>query len=172
MEFKWLLTTSQNLMLSQPMVQDPLKTPWHRIPKWLLLSHWPQFQDSKEGRKVFFPFLSAQEQRQLQTLLIKFLKCPLNIRKSFSDITRRISQYSPHLLVFICLAESHPAPGFSSLLSWTMRVFFFIIFIISNVFHKLDLKRENSPPYFRSDYQMMMDNRLIRVAQGDTSSCV
>ena len=38
-----------------------------------------------------------------------------------------------------------------------MRTFFFII--ISNVFHKLDLKKENSPPYFRSDYQMMMDNR-------------
>lgn len=51
-----------------------------------------------------------------------------------------------------------------------MRGAFFII--ISNVFHKLDLKRENSPPYFRSDYQMMMDNRLIRVTQGDTGSCV
>lgn len=148
MEFKWLLTTSQNLMLSQPMVQDPLKTPWHRIPEWLLLSHWPQFQDSKEGRKVFFPFLSAQEQRQLQTLIIKFLKCPLNIRKSFSDITRRISQYSPHLLVFICLAESHPAPGFSSLLSWTMRVFFFHHFHYFKCFSQAWFKKRKFPTIF------------------------
>lgn len=62
-----------------------------------------------------------------------------------------------------------PVPGFPTA-EWNNEIFFFII--ISNVFHKLDLKRENSPPYFRSDYQMMMDKRLIRVTRGGPSSCV
>lgn len=64
----------------------------------------------------------------------------------------------------------HPPVSRFPTAEWNNEIFFSII--ISNVFHKLDLKRENSPPYFRSDYQMMMDNRLIRVTRGGPSSCV
>lgn len=128
----------------------------------------------EKGRKPSFPFVSAQEQWQLQALTTNFFKCPLILGNLF------LWHHSVHRSVwsmptgFHLSSRKSPAPRSSSLLRWTMKVcvFFSIIFIISNVFHKLDLKRENSPPYLRSDYQMMMDNRLIRVTQGDTSSCV
>lgn len=170
MEFECLLTTSEDSADAfETHGNASLKTPWCDQNTWViaagLLTTVPHVQ-------AFFPFLSTQAQWWLQARTTEFPKCPLDVMYSPSDITRCISRCSPYLLVFICLAESHPAPGFSSLLSSTMRSFSPIIFIISNVFHKLDLKRENSPPYFQSDYQMMMDNRLIRVIQGDTSSCV
>lgn len=91
--------------------------------------------------------------------------------------------FSPYIIVlyiFFCFASaqliflsfshySHPDMIFFLPAELNNKIFFTII---SNVFHKLDSKRDNSPLYLQSDYQMMMDNRLIRVTQEDASSCV
>lgn len=77
----------------------------------------------------------------------RFLKHPLNVKTCSSDITCCMSRCSTHLLV---PSVSRKPPGYRAFLPAELNneVGWGSFITISNVFHKPDLRREDSPHIF------------------------